>query len=361
MLFLQKTCTFQTLVMQFMKKSIIYISSIVALMTVFFACQKKSQPLDNSQTIKVPYVLYGGTNSSAIYKTNNSQVWDKLKSESGAFTHGVYVCDTNLIFINDKVHVGSGMVTNQYAHVQENSFTVFITNNDKKLPGYVNNSVYDPAQKILYVCGIPKLMQSTATGKLGTYTASPFATTSGTIRSITVTANGDVWAWDVGNKLYKRTGGINNFAIVNFGTKKPRTANSEAYFISALDNKLIINDANGSISMFSTDGGVNWDTIANSKFGKNVLMGKQVQYNGNYYVSADSIGMFRLNGNSFIKDDGGIPQNTRIWDIVGKRNVYRTDISKYYYFLGTSAGTFKSENNAKDWVKINDTVFTALR
>jgi hypothetical protein len=81
----------------------------------------------------------------------------------------------------------------------EPSFNSLVKNSSITEEGYPNTVCYDPAQKIVYACGLDLFLhQSTKNGAIGTWTNSPFATTSSVLRSVTRTDNGDVFAFDEG-------------------------------------------------------------------------------------------------------------------------------------------------------------------
>ena len=57
-----------------MKNSII-IAAFVWTSISFFACKPKENPLDNSNTIKVPYAMFMGTRHGDVLKTNDTKTF----------------------------------------------------------------------------------------------------------------------------------------------------------------------------------------------------------------------------------------------------------------------------------------------
>jgi hypothetical protein len=340
--------------MSIMNKS--FLAAAALLSIIFSSCSKKENPIDNSNTIKVPYVLYFGTDVNNIYKTNDAVSYSTIKYGAGSFTQSIYSLDTNILFFNDKAHVANGMQLQFPVPFRtELGFSPLLLNGNKTILGYINSTCFDAGQKKMYACAIapvPTLYESNKNGAYGSWIVSPFTTTANSIRSVTATPDGNVYCMSDNLILYKRAGGVGNFTIVPFGASKFSTGNNEVYFLSHHNNQLILSDASGkSGAFYSNDLGVNWFKIANSDKGR-FLMGKDVAYSGEYYTSKDSMGLFKLVGNALVPDNAGVPTYARIYDIVGKRNVYRTDVSKYYFFLGTNKGLFKSDNGMKDWYKL---------
>jgi hypothetical protein len=337
-----------------MKNSII-IAAFVWTSISFFACKPKENPLDNSNTIKVPYAMFMGTRHGDVLKTNDAESFNTIRYGAGAFLNCIWVLDTNILFQNNKVNVGNGMVPLEQidlAFRPEPSFNSLVKNSSITEEGYPNTVCYDPAQKIVYACGLDLFLhQSTKNGAIGTWTNSPFATTSSVLRSITRTDNGDVFALDFSDDLYKRSGGVGNFVkVVPAAGKGLPSGGGQFYFISHINNRLTASDVEGISGIYySDDFGVNWNKITGWPAKSRFLMGKQVAYNGDYYTSLDSLGLYKMVGNSIVRIDAGLPQYTRIWDIVGKRNVYRTDVAKYYFYIATDKGLYQSRNNMLDW------------
>jgi hypothetical protein len=340
----------------------ISISILFCLCASTFACKQKENPIDNSNTIKVPYVLYAGGRLGDIFKTNDAVSFDKLNWGGSTFTNSIWALDSNVLWVNSKVNVGCGTKqTEKFAYkVAPNSVSPLLKDGIISQEGYPNASYYDAVNKIFYLCALPELFENANFGEVNSFVLPIFTTSHSTITSITKTTDGNVYAFDINQKLFKRTGGVGSFTPILYDTIFP-TGGGQFYFISNYNNTLILSDIEGfSGAYYSIDGGVNWSALAGCPANGRFLMGKQVAYNGNYYTSVDSLGMYRLQGTTLVKDDGGLPPNTRIWDMVGKRNVYRTDVAKYYFFLGTNKGLFRSDNNAKDWVKVYNEEFTAL-
>ncbi len=327
------------------------------------SCSKPvNPPIDNSGSIIAPYVLFSGTNTNTIEKSNNDNVFDYIKHGGGSVTQAIWSADTNLLFINNTVNVGNGMQLPKYFPVVEPSFNALLKNATIEKQGYPNMSYYDAARSAVYVCGLTGIYLSEQNGKIGTWIPAPFTgTVPNAVNSVTKLDNGDVYCTSFGFKLYKRTNGTGNFVEVPISTK-PKLAAGQLYFISGHGLRLIATDLTAnSGAYYSDDGGVNWAAAPGLPLLKNIGFSKRMEYTGEYYSAADTLGLYKLNANNFDKVTTDLPNNIIIYDMCCKRNLYRTGVSKYYYFLASNFGLYKSDNNGLNWVKIRDGHYTALR
>jgi hypothetical protein len=327
-------------------------------------CKKTPVIIDNSQTIKVPYALFLGSKLGQISKTNNGVDFQTMQDQPGTFSHAILLADSNIVYVRSVVSVGNGLVPlNKFAAQVETSFNPLLLNGVKTDHSYPGIAAYDEKNKVSYICGLTYLYENSATGIIGQWKQASFGTTVvGTMGSVTVASDGDVYCWDFGQKLFKKVNGIGGFSQVVFGANKPSVSNNEKYFISSYNSDLIATDRNGSVSFISTDDGVNWTKLNGLPVnGQEILFAKQEKLNGNFYLSVDSTGLYKLVGNTYVRETSNIPSGSRVWDIVGKRNIYRTDAQKDYFYLATSAGLLMSENGTQTWNKIRNDEYTALR
>jgi hypothetical protein len=350
--------------MQAVSNKQIVLAALVVAMLATTACVKQpTEPIDNTGTLLAPYTLLVGSTNNSLYKTNDGISFDFIKPGGGSWSQSVMAVDTNIVFVNNSINVGSGMRLPFYAPQTQTGFPVLIKNGTIYKQGYPNMSFYDAANKNAYVCGLFELRESNATGIVGTWNASPFTgTVPATPTSVAKTANGDVFTWTIGGKLYKKTGGLGNFTQVTITTAPP-TAAGQFYFLSAVEDKLLLSDYTNTAGIYySTNGGVTWSILAGIPLGNDVTFGKGMQYTNQYFTALDTIGLYRWDyGNNILVREGlDLPKNIRIYDMVSKRNVYRTGLSKIYYYLATDQGLYKSDNDGNNWTMIKSGEYSAL-
>jgi hypothetical protein len=333
-----------------------------------FACTTKTNPIDNSATIKVPYTMYGGTRAGKILKTNDAINYDRLHQGSGLFTNAIFTVDTNLLWINTQIKLGCATKpTEKFSFQVVTSFAPSIRNSIAPFDqGYPNAACYDPTNKKIYVAMLSGVYENSKSGAINNWGPSTFGVTSPFIRGVIRTADGNIFAFDDNYRIHKSNGSgvVSTFSIVPLATtaaNRPQTASGQDYFLSNANNRLILSDLKGiSGALFSDDGGINWSKFSNVPAKGRFLMGKQVAYDGGYYTSIDSMGLYKMVGNSLQAQNGSLPANSRIWDITAKRNVYRTDVAKYYYYVGTDKGLYRSNDGLKNWEYAYFEEFTAL-
>jgi hypothetical protein len=339
-------------------KNALIIIGLFCLSTCFFSCGTKNNPIDNSSTITLPYVLWAGTENGQIYKTNNGQSFDRYVNISSAFMNSIWSVDTNLLYITTKAVVGKGTVpAEKFFGTLITTFNPVWRNNSININSFQNSAAYNTSRKKMYVCSrdLDKLYENDSFATIGNWNVCSFPTAPGNVVSVVCAGDGIDYCININRGIFKRNVGSNNFDPVGTFTG----AGTSEVFLSTYNSTLIANPNTGDKVSFSTDQGNSWNYYTGMP-AKKVLMGKQLA-DGKYYSSADSAGLYRLNGTAFESISGGLPYQARIWDIAMKTNVYRGGASTTTYFLATNLGLFKSENNAEDWVKIRDESFTALR
>jgi hypothetical protein len=334
--------------------------SILALAVMafgMFGC-KKLNTIDNSSTIKQPYVLYIGGQFGNLQKTNDAENFDTPFFGDGSISYDVIVADTNIIHVRNKIHVANSNKP-LYATVTDPNFTVRFTNT---LSGkYVNNTLYDAANKNIYVLVTTTKGIAVGINNGKTFSDDPNMATANqnAATSITQLANKNIYIRTIDNRIFVRNGGL----LTNIWTEVLKVNNdtipfkntSSVWILGSVDNRLVaIHKLGQDTAMYSDNGGVNWFPLAGLPDSVTTQCVKTCVLNNKLYVGTDSAGLWRLDGTTFVKSSNGLPGNARIFDIVSKRNVYRTDVSKDYYFLATDNGLFMSDFNGTQWKQVNN-------
>jgi hypothetical protein len=337
-------------------KNLTILALAVTVMGVF-GC-KKLNTIDNSGTIKQPYVLYIGGLLGNLQKTNDAENFDTPFYGDGSYTYDVIVADTNIIHVKSNIHVAN---TNKpkYAPFTVPNYIVRFTNTLSEK--YVNNTLYDATNKNVYVLvtGNKGIAVGTQNGK--SFADDPNVAIANQLAatSITQLANKNIYIRTLNNKIFVRNGGLltntwSEVLSVNNDTI-PYLKKSSVWILGSVDNRLVaVHKLGQDTAMYSDNGGVNWFPLAGLPDSVTTQCVKTCVLNNKLYVGTDSAGLWRLDGTTFVKSSNGLPATARIFDIVSKRNVYRTDVSKDYYFLATDKGLFISDFNATQWKQVHD-------
>jgi hypothetical protein len=345
-----------------MKKSL-QILCLIGFLAGIQSCGTKNNPINNSNTITLPYVLWAGTEYGNVYKTNDGVSFDRFVNGGSAFMNSIWSIDSNILYITTKASVGKGTVSaDKFFGQVIPTFDPVWRNNSIIVNSFQNSAAYNSSIKRMYICGrnIDKLYQNDSNATIVNWKASNFSTAPGVLKTVVCASDGIDYCMSELRKIFKRTPGATSFVAVTPNTTfyKAGAVPGDLFF-STNNARLIANPVKADSILYSDDQGVSWKYFTGMP-SKKILMAKQLP-NGQYFTSLDSAGLYRLEGTNFVQQSGGLPYQARIWDIAIKTNVYRSGASSSTFYLATNMGLYKSENDAKDWVKIRDESFTALR
>jgi hypothetical protein len=340
-------------------KKINILVAVVGLVGII-ACDKSNNFGSNLSTITEPYVLIAAEAEGGIRKSNDGKNFDQWLANGSAFSNDIMFVDSNIIHLKNKLYVGK--VTNgNYAAVQVQNFSPYsiALPNNPQLPNIDNTSLYDASNKAIYVCGTSVVWQSLDNGK--TWNPLTFPASTQAIKSITQLDNKEIYFLAQDNKLYRNVSGTPGGTITIVTTAPPTVALSLWTLASRGNTLLLCDAANKTECRYSTNGGAAWTSCGGFLNKGRVIMARNMPANNNFYLGIDSLGLYKLDGNNVVKVEGGLPPKyLRVWDMVHKRNVYRSGDSKDYFYLATNYGLFLSENGGVDWQKVSDIEYSAL-
>jgi hypothetical protein len=323
----------------------------------FMGCKKYNQ-VDNSGTVKTPYILYVGGYYGTLHKTNDALYFNTLFPTDHSTVRQVLAADTMLMYLKENFYYSRNegaafKQSNDHPRNFEDLFYKYF------LP---NQSLYDKIDKTVYLCTSTGLEKSTDNGitfAAETNWAPP--TPSPVVRptSITQLDNGNLYFIKDSDEIYeKKVAGAWTKIIQNKFLPKDTTV----WYISHQNNNLIAIDFSGKYGVaVSTDAGVNWTVCTGLPKNRKILFGNQSQsLNNSFFVGLDSAGLHRLQGTTFIASGNGIPWYAKVHFVVGKKVVYRTDVARYYHFCATDIGLFISENDGLDWRLLREGAYSTL-
>jgi hypothetical protein len=341
--------------------------ALACVSTLILGSCDKYNTIDNSATIKTPYSLLTGGTSGELFKSNNDKEFSQLFWSDGSFTHDILVADTNIIHVRNRIYVANGKSFPYSPVLKSNSTLVndYVSLGLNDL-GYkrVNTVLYDDARKHVYVCTKTGIELGLNNG--ATFSADPAKGALNIATSIVKLDNGNIYAYDNtvpgSGKFYERTPN-STLNVVNAFTAKTgpsNTGNPIWTLASNVNNLYAFCKFGYSKPKYSTDNGTTWLSTTGFADSTLLFMAKTCKFNGVLYAANEKGGLYKLVGTNFVQINGGLPPGIRIYDIVGKRNVYRTDATKDYYYLATDLGLYKSEDNANNWVKVRDVSCSSL-
>ena len=354
---------------------------VLVIFIAISSCNKYNQ-IDTSGTIKVPYVLYMGGVGGDVYQTNDASGtnYNTVFSYDGSVTNQIVISDTNILLLKDYLSVSQ---KSKAFHIQPNVKLYHYNplSNSMKL-NYKNTSLWDTKNSKTYLCQTDGLIyRSLDDGVTWKVLMSPNDIDSSygyshDITSVTQTNNNNVYFLTKYGLTFRNGGGSGVFNLIlpdvngsgtpinqlpiNFSST-PSVSDS-FWTISHSANNLIAYNYNLSNSVYySNNEGKDWYACSGVPANSRKLFGNQT-LGGVYFLGTDSAGLYKLDvsGTNFIHTDGGLPPYARVYDVVGKRNVYNTDFAKYYYFAATDQGLYMSLNGGEDWQFVHTGSYTAL-
>ncbi|MBK7762724.1 MAG: hypothetical protein IPI46_05040 [Bacteroidetes bacterium] len=334
------------------------IFSALALFTVVFCftgCKKYNQ-VDNSGTVKTPYILYIGGYYGTLHKTNDALYFNSLFPTDASTVRQILAADTMLMYLKGNFYFsrneGSAFKqSNDHPRDFEDLFYKYF------LP---NQSLYETTSKRVYLCSQTGLEYSTDNGETFTQETNWAAGSAAiTPTSITQLDNGNLYIIrDTDNVYQKQPGG--SWTRINQTTPLPLQS---SWYITDKNNTLFAIDFLGTNGIYYSNNGADWTACTGIPKSRKILFGTQaLSLNNTFFAGLDSGGLYRLDatGTNFTTSTIGIPWYAKVHFVAGKKVVYRTDVERYYHFCATDIGLYISENDGKDWRKLRDGAYSSL-
>ncbi|HOZ50411.1 MAG TPA: hypothetical protein PLU17_01020 [Chitinophagaceae bacterium] len=334
---------------------------IFAAFILFFTSCKKYNQVDNSGTVKTPYILYIGGYYGTLHKTNDALYFNTLFPTDHSTVRQVLAADTMLLYMKENFYFSrnegiSFKESNDHPRNFEDLFYKYY------LP---NQSLYDPIDKIVYLCSQTGLEKSSDNGvtfaQETNWDGGPPPTPPITPTSITRTVNGNLYMLKDSLDIYEKLvgGAWKKIPVV---TSLPK--DTPTWYISNQGNTLFAAEFSGKYGIVkSVDAGLNWTTCTGLAPKRKILFAKEaLSLNNTFFVGQDSGGLYRLDatGSNFEPSGAGIPWYAKVHFVVGKKIVYRTDVERYYHFCATDVGLFISENDGRDWRLLRSGAYSTL-
>lgn len=325
------------------------------------SCKKgNNTPIDNSATVKTPYILFMGGYTGTLHKTNDALYFNTLFPTDNSCVRQVIVADSNIIMLKKYVHVSKNdgsafQVTNNHPIKYIDSFYRYY---------YPNTGLYNTTNKRVYLCTTSGLEISDDLG----YTFSPetdFDVTN--TKPIPAKAPTSIVKLDNGTMCMMYDSSIHYYKLPGTSWKEMLADGTNDlpidttwYFASSYDVLYAI-DFFGKNGVYrSLDFGANWEKVSGVPKSRKILFGNQAFGTGNFYLGLDSGGMYRIINGSFKAVGAGIPWYAKVSYVEGKKVTYRTNVDRYYLFCSTDLGLYISETNGLDWKLTREGQYSTL-
>jgi len=324
------------------------------------SCKKYNQ-VDNSGTVKTPYILYVGGYYGTLHKTNDALYFNTLFPTDHSTVRQVVVADTMLLYVKENLYFSRNegkafQQSNDHPRDFEDLFYKYY------LP---NQALYAATDKAVYLCSKTGLEKSTDNGETF-FPETNWALSSPAITptSITQTENGNLYILKDPDEIYEKIFG-GAWTKINVVTPLPSaTPDTTTWYITHKFNVLLAVDFNGPAGIYySMDGGVNWTATTGLPTKRKILFGNQpLSINNSFFAGLDSGGLYRLDlsGTNFVPSGQGIPWFAKVHFVAGKKVIYRTDVERYYHFCATDQGLYISENDGLDWRLLRTGAYSTL-
>jgi len=325
----------------------------------FSSCQKYNQ-IDNSSTVKTPYVLFIGGFNGTLHKTNEALYFNTLFPTDNSCVRQVLVADTNVLYLKKNLYTSK----DEGRSFKASSLNAIDYIDEFYKYFYPNQMVYDQASKKVYFISKSGIQVSTDLGETfapetdfdpgNTAPVPGFPPTS-----ITQLDNGKMFVMYDSAVQYMKAPGASWKEILADGTSD-LPWDTTWYFASTHDTLIAI-DFFGKYGVhFSTDDGATWAALKGMPKSRKMLFGNEAFGGQTFYLGLDSGGLYRLDGTTFTATGAGMPWYTKMSYVEGKRVVYRTDVMRYYLFCATDQGLYISETNGFDWKMIRTGNYSTL-
>lgn len=341
-----------------MRISYLFCKLIVAGMFIFLlqAC-KKENGIDNETVIKKPYGLFIGDEQGQLLNTTDGDYYKTLFPPDGYPSRALTTSGNNILWIKNNAHLSEDNGKNfnpTYMSVQQ------------AIPRITPLTPW--SQVMLDVPGHERVYIASMLGKGIAYSENNGSTwitdmawaedvDGGLITSFAQLENGRLFAHSTHNdSLYVRN---DRNALWEWVEQISPLPSSAYFYITHFNNTLIATDIYGFEGVWgSNDEGSTWQRY--SGLPPRILYATHAPFNQTLLVGTDSLGVYRLEGNTFVSASYGLETGASIYAIRGKNNVYKNDVNKEYVYLATSKGLYRSDDLGRNWYLIKPGVYVAL-
>lgn len=342
-----------------MKRNVLF-GKLLLLSSFILAFQscKKENGIDNNNAISRPYALYAASANGEICVTNDGDNYKTVLPGDGVPVRAMATSGSNLLIVKGKtvyVSTNNGRNFNPISTTTQASvptsilwqyFILDVPSHDRRV--YVSSSLFLGGTAKAWANG-----ESFTADTLFEKTAvKPYS-----VESFTQLTNNVVLSYSISKpQLYMRLHADSPW-LERPATNLPVVF---AFYLTHNGNTVIATDYNGvKGAWYSTDTGKTFKQYTGLPNKK--LYTTHAPFNETVLVGTDSNGVYRLATTNFVQSNTGMAQNTSVYSIVSKDNVYKNGVSKKYVYAATNTGIYYSQDLGLNWVKVKDGDYRLVR
>lgn len=323
-----------------------YKLAILALLALGIQSCHKENGIDNNNVIKKPYGLFIGDQQGALYRTNTGDSMKMLFPPDGYPIRSIITSGNNILLVKNNTHISLN-----------NGDNFNPTDSSVIKPAFWESIMLDvPSHNRVYLSsfglsnGIPStgIIFSEDNGQSWQVdTLIDPNITIGRTTSLAQLKNGVLFAHDyVGQKLYIRNSKTDRWKEV---TTTGLPSGSAVFYLSHINNSLLLTDYSGAQGVWHSENmGQTWAQYPGLPAVR--LFATFAPFDQDLLVGTETKGVYILKNGAFVSDNNGLKNNSSVRAIAGKDDVYKNDVTKQYYYLATSAGLYRSEDNGQNWI-----------
>ena len=342
-----------------MQKSFLYYKlSFVAFAIVLFTSCRKENGIDNDTVIKKPYGLYIGTSQGALLNTNDGELYKTIFPPDGYPQRSLVYSGPNIIMIKDRVHVSEDNGRNFnpkyfFAH---------------PFPSWQSMMLVVPSHNRVYLSNFNFGARSVAysedngvkwvvDGEWGIDVLGEDITSFAQLKNGLLLGHSAVT-----DSLYKRTDKNAKWEHVKAGQGQTSTGLPPAgrFYINRMENTLIATDYTGLNGVqYSDDNGLNWKQYQGT-LPTRPLYATNAPFDQVLLVGTDSMGVYKLKNGTLAPANNGLEENTSVFAIIGKEDIYKNDATRRYIYIATDKGLYRSNDLGENWHIVQPGDYRAL-
>ncbi|MDI9319297.1 MAG: hypothetical protein QM530_02375 [Phycisphaerales bacterium] len=312
---------------------------------------KKEDGIDNNNIIQRPYVVYAADEAGRVIKTNEGINYKTIFPGDGTPLRAIVTSKTNILIFKDKNMFFSddqGLSFNPYLN-HSTPLTI-------KWPYFIlsvesTDRIYTASTLAGSSCG-NMAYSHWDNGRSFDADTNWKNDTAFSIESLTQLDNGVIYGYSLTgskngiSKLFYKLGKDEPFM-----PRKTDLTTPYNFYLSHYNNTLVATDYDGAKGVwYSSDSGKTFKQYTGvPSVTLYATYGKYDQL----FVGTDKMGIYRLEGTAFVSSNSGIEFGTTVYSIVGKDNYYKNNVTKKFFYIGTSTGIYRSEDLGKSWIKVS--------
>ncbi|MEO6833164.1 MAG: hypothetical protein ABI378_11615 [Chitinophagaceae bacterium] len=328
--------------------SIPFLSLIIALGATLSTGCKKFDNYENNYAIQTPYGVYFADKLGTVYNTNDGKAYNIVFPADGVPCRALATSGTNFMFLKYNRLINA----NATLFLSENNGVNFNPVFRDALPDitWQNQILNVPAagNRIYLASPIGSTVEfSQDNGKTWEDDATFTALSGFTIQSLTQTKNGSLYAFD-----YKTLRLFEQISIGQGWTEKfaVNALPNGKFQIDHFNNTLVAADFDGTNGVwYSNDFGVNWTQFNGLPTNHRIFFATSA-HDKVLLAGTDSLGIYRLIGDTFVPSNNGIATQTSVYSIASKEEIYKNQNVKQYIYIAASTGLYRSEDLGQNWV-----------